>query len=185
MENRKPNLTNYQKRIYSQYKEVLSITNLDADDVLSKDSQLITEGLKNIIEQIIRSEIIKRYTMIDYQLENTIEEYFFYSKGKDFNKIMRTKRYKGFHDIIQLLSTREKLKILCSIYDIPNNICKTIHAINDIRNVVAHSFFLFDLKKHKRLYKKINVFTLKGIEKFIDDAIEVHYFFDPWLKYID
>ena len=185
MEINKKNLTKYQKRIFNEYKELLSIAHLDAEYILSQDSKLITSGLKDIMEQIIRSEIIKRYTMIEYQLEHTIEDYFFYNRSRDYNRVMRTRRYKTFHDIIQRLSTRDKLKILCSLYDIPNNICKTIHAINDIRNVVAHSFFIFDLKKQRRLYKKINVFTLKGIEKFCDDAIEVHYFFDPWLKDIE
>ena len=76
----------------------------------------------------------------------------------------------------------QKLTIVRDFKEIPKAVVSKIAAINDLRNGLAHTFFLEDLSPSKRTYKGFNVFTYEGLQAFRKDAWEVRFFFTPWLR---
>lgn len=182
----KPRLTSHQSRLLRDYKKILYITGLNPDLILERGAQepdAIVPVLKLMIDQVVRSEIILEYAFIDSELNFLLTKHFFGS-GKRLVKARSTRRFKTFQQILQNLYLLRKLEIVRRFKTIPKHIVSKIAAINDLRNGIAHAFFLSDLKKPKRTYKGINVFTPKGLETYSEDSREIRYFFQPWLKRI-
>ncbi len=180
----KQKLTNYQSRILLDYEKILEKCALNPDRIFhiaDEESDAVVPVLRTMIDQVVRSEIILEYTMIDSHLDFLLIEHVFGS-GNKLRNVRRTKRFRTFHMILQNMYLLQKLSIVKTFKNIPRSITSKITAINDLRNGVAHAFFLSDLKKSKRTYKGVNVFTPKGLEKFRKDSLEISYFFEPWLK---
>ena len=70
----------------------------------------------------------------------------------------------------------QKLSIVRTFKAVPKPIVSKISAINDLRNGLAHTFFVQDLRASKRTYKGINIFTEDGLRAFIDDVEEYQEF---------
>jgi hypothetical protein len=71
----------------------------------------------------------------------------------------------------------EKLRYVRSFMKIPKKITKNIDKINTLRNGLAHAFFPENLKRSKPIYKGKSIFTLQGIQQFVDDMAEISDFF--------
>jgi hypothetical protein len=184
MDEEKARLTSYKARVFRDYKKLLDITGLNPEialNYLADDPEAFVPILKSMRDQIVRSEIVYEYTFVDLELDFLLIRHFF-GTGKKLHNARRTKRYRTFQLMLQNLYLLQKLSIVRSFKDIPRNIISKISALNDLRNGIAHTFFLPDLKKHKRTYKGINVFTPKGLENFRNDMFEIRYFFMPWLR---
>lgn len=183
---RKAALTSYQARIFREYEHILSVTALNPDSIFNiakDDPELVVPALRSMTDQVVRSDVIFEYTLIDLEL-NTIVIHHFFGKGKKLNAAKRTKRYKTLNHLLQNIYLMQKMNIVRGFKNIPRSIVSKVAAINDLRNGLAHTFFVKDLNASKRTYKGHNIFTRKGIEAFREDVQEIRYFFMPWLKNI-
>jgi hypothetical protein len=177
-------LMKYQARALREYERILEITGLNPERALdfTEDSpEAVVPILKSMTDQVVRSDVIFEYTIIDMELDFILFRYFF-GTGKKMRAARRTKRYKTFRLMLQNIYLIQKLSIVRSFKKVPKNIISKIAAINDLRNGLAHTFFVSDLKKAKRTYKGHSIFTRPGLEAFREDAQEIRYFFTPWLK---
>jgi hypothetical protein len=132
-------------------------------------------------DQIVRSDVIFEYTMIDLELDLILFRHFF-GTGKKLQAARRTTRYRTLRSILHNLYIMQKLTIVRDFKEIPRAVVSKIAAINDLRNGLAHTFFLEDLSPSKRTYKGLSVFTYEGLQAFRKDAWEVRFFFAPWLR---
>jgi len=183
---RKVSLTAYQKRVLREYERMLEITGLNpsnALDLAEEDPKHLAPMLRVMTDQAVRSDVIYEYTLIDVELDFIIYHHFF-GRGKKFDAAKRTKRYNTLRLIMQKMYLMQKLDVIRSFKNIPSGIASKIAAINDIRNSLAHTFFISDLKKSKRRYRGYNIFKREGLEAFQADVEKVRYFFMPWLRKI-
>jgi len=184
--NRRALLTSYQARVFREYERILEITGLNPDrifDFAEEDPESVVPILKSMTDQAVRSDVIYDYTMIDMALDFLIYHHFFGS-GKRLNLASRTKRYKTMTLMLQNNYLMQKLTIIRIFKKVPKPIVSKIAAINDLRNGLAHTFIISDLKKSKRTYKGYSILTRSGLGAFRKDVQEVRYFFMPWLKKI-
>jgi hypothetical protein len=183
-DNRVSNLSKRQAYVFREYQRILSATGLNAElvfEFLEDDPEAVVPVLKSMTDQVVRSEVVSTYTMIDMELNFVLAHHFF-GTGKKFTAARRTKRYKTLELVLQEIYPIQKLSIVRSFKNVPKTIVSKIAAINDLRNGLAHTFDLTNLKATKRTYKGHNIFTRKGIEVFREDALEIQYFFMPFLK---
>lgn len=184
MKTTKNQLTPYQQGVYRRYNRILEITRLHPErifNVANDDPAAVVPVLQSMIDQAVRSHVIVEYTFIDAQLNDAILNHVF-GRGKSFIKATRSRRYQTLQMMLQLLYPLQKLAILKTFKHVPTNIWNTIAAINDLRNGLAHSFHLRDLKESSRTYKRRNIFTPSGLELFDHDSRDVLCFFEPWIK---
>jgi hypothetical protein len=177
-------LSQHQARMLREYEWILDSAGLNPERILEvaeDDPTSVTPFLRSMTDQIVRSEVIFEYTMIDMELEHLILRHFFGS-GERLRKARSTVRHRTLRQILLNLYLLQKLSILRNFRKVPKSIVSKIAAINDLRNGLAHNFFLNDLPVAKRTYKGIGIFKWKGIEAFREDAWEVRCFFSPWLK---
>jgi len=183
---RRSTLSAGQARVLREYERILEATGLSPERVLElveDEPAAVVPVLKVMTDQVVRSDVIFGYTMIDMEL-NTVLIHHFFGTGKKLAAARRTKRYKTLNTILQNIYLMQKLSIVRSFKDIPKPIVSKIAAINDLRNGLAHTFFVRDLKPAKRTYHGHSIFTVKGLEAFLEDVQEIRYFFMPWLKSI-
>lgn len=179
-------LTTYQARKLREYERILEAAALNPErvyELADDDPEAVIPVLKSMTDQVVRSEVIFQYTMIDLELDTVLIRHFF-GTGKNLKALKRTKRYKTLSLILQNTYLMQKLNIVKSFKEVPKSITKKIAAINELRNGLAHTFLVEDLKPSKRTYKGRNIFTRAGIEAFREDTQEIRYYFLPWLRKI-
>jgi hypothetical protein len=120
--------------------------------------------------------------MIDLYLDTALFGHFFGRGVERLERARRTRRYRTLRLILQSMYIMQKLSIVRSFRTIPRPIVHSIAAINDLRNGLAHTFFVSELSANKRTYKGHNIFTRKGMLTFQNDTEEIEFFFMPWLK---
>jgi hypothetical protein len=177
-------LSKYQRRALRNYKRILEAAALNPDRVLGfaeEDPDAVVPILRSMTDQVVRSEVVLEYTLIDMGLDFILFRHFF-GRGKKLRAAQKTRRYKTLQTILQHLYIMQKLTIIRSFREVPKGIVSKIAKINDLRNGLAHTFFVGDLSPSKRSYKCLSVFKSKGFEAFRDDAWEVRCFFTPWLR---
>ena len=176
-------LSRHQARALREYERLLEVTALNPDRVLQfaeNDPQAIVPTLRSMTDQAVRGHVILEYTMIDMELDFILLHHFF-GYGKKLRAASRTRRYKTLQLILQNLYLRQKLSIVRTFKDVPKRVVSKIAMVNTLRNGLAHTFFLSDLKASKRRYKGHSIFTRKGLEAFREDVQEIRSFFMPWL----
>lgn len=181
---RRAALSKYQVRALREYEHILEVTGLNPERVLEfaeDQPEAIIPTLKSMTDQAVRSDVIFEYTMIDMELDFILLHHFFGS-GEKFHVARHTRRYKTLSLILQNIYLMQKLSIVRSFKNVPRPVVNKIAAINELRNGLAHTFFVSDLKTSKRTYQGHSIFTRKGLEAFREDAQEIRYFFMPWLK---
>ncbi len=177
------NLSKYQHRVFRDYERILETAALNPERVLeiaTNDAEAVVPVLRSMTDQVVRSEVIFEYTLIDMELDSIIFQHFF-GKGKRLRAARRTRRYRTLQAMLQNLYILQKLPIVRKFKSVPKSIVSKISTINELRNGLAHTFFLEDLSPSKRTYRGLNVFTRKGFEAFRKDAWEIRCFFTPWL----
>lgn len=181
---RKRVLSRHQASALREYERILETAGLNPDRVLDfaeNDPAGVTHVLKSMTDQVVRSDVIFEYTMIDMELDHIIFQHFFGS-GERLRKARSTIRYRTLRQLLQNLYPLQKLSIVRTFKTVPRTIVSKIAAVNELRNGLAHTFFLDDLPASKRTYNGISIFKRKGLEAFRKDAWEVRCFFTPWLK---
>jgi hypothetical protein len=174
-----PVLSNNQHRALNRYKRLLEAASLNPDMVLrvaESNSWVVAPLLRNMTDQVVRGEVILEYTMIDMEFDIVLYQHFF---GKNLQAARRRQRFKTLRLILQNLYLLQKLAIVRSFREVPKVIASTIGAVNDLRNGLAHNFFLEHLGQSKRTYKGLNIFTAEGLNVFLKDTSEVKEFLHP------
>jgi len=181
---RKRLLSSYQRRALREYERILEATALNPERVLDfaeDDPVAVTPILRSMTDQVVRSEVIFEYTMIDMELDSLLFRRFF-GAGKRLSTARSSRRYRTLRQMLQNLYPMQKLTIVRTFKTVPRPIVSKIAAVNELRNGLAHTFFLGDLPAAKRSYKGVSIFKKKGLEAFRKEAWEVRCFFTPWLK---
>jgi len=173
----KRKLTTKQRELVAEIRRLLSTLALDPERIIADaEPKARTAYLEAAKDQIIRSEIILKYVLMDEHLSAVICWHFF-GKKRSFIELWKTKRFKSFnYFVLEKLSLLNKLDLVRSIHDIPNRVSSDLSALNDLRNGIAHSFFPQN-RRRKPKWKGQNVFTLAGFERFLEDVEELSAFF--------
>ncbi len=178
------NLTRYQRKIFQRYKSFLEVAGLDPEkvmDLTASNPDAIVPVLELMINQVVRSTVVLEYTFVDEQLNYTLNHHFF-GRGKKYLIARKTKCFRSFQIVLQQIYILQKLSVIQTFKEVPKHVTSKIYALNDLRNGIAHTFFIEGLRESKRTYKGINIFSPKGLELFLDDMHKVRTFFWPWLK---
>jgi hypothetical protein len=183
-------LTRTQKRLIKDLDKIMSIANLDYWNILDRDPKYDKQRtivLQAIMREIIRGEVVSLYTLLDERLGSKICNYVF--AGTGFNKLWKTKKFERFnYFVLEKMSVMEKLSFVKDVYIVPKGIAADIEAINAIRNALAHAFFPENLRAYRTKstsyrkwmgphYKGIDIFTHRGVERFLEDSRRVNEFF--------
>jgi len=107
------------------------------------------------MRELIRGEVVTKYTLIDERLSSAICRYMF--EGGKFMKLWKTKRFERFnYFILEKMSLMEKLAFVKDVYNIPKRLAADIEAINAIRNALAHAFFPENLRAHRIKQRRVS-----------------------------
>jgi len=156
--------------------EIAELLGLDYGDIKSYDREQRTVRLEMIKDLLVRAEVVSKYTLINESLDSIISEYYFgpFTQKKGFMYYWRTKKFQRFNFyILERLSILQKLDLVKDVTKMPANIANNIAAINDLRNALAHAFFPENLRRYrpsKPVYKGKNIFSLEGLERFLEDC---------------
>lgn len=176
-------LTRRQKRLRAELDMIFARIGLDYWDLDDTEPQWRTTRLEVIRREVIRGEVVSQYTLIDEQLGSAVSRYMF--ENEKFMKLWRTKRFERFnYFILEKMSLMEKLTFVKDAYTVPKAVASDIEAINAMRNALAHAYFPENLRAHRRKhgtsrrlvgphYKGIDIFTIDGIDRFMEDASDV------------
>jgi hypothetical protein len=180
----KPRLTGTQKHLVSELDKIMVAARLDYWNILDTESDWRTTHLQLITREIIRGQVVSKYTLIDEQLGSRICHYMF--DNKKFMRLWKTRKFERFnYYTIEKMSVMEKLAFVKDVYTVPKAIASNVEQINAIRNAVAHAFFPENLRAHRAKqrspmrrmfgphYKGIDIFTFPGFERFLSDAQNV------------
>jgi len=185
----KPRLTRTQRALVEELDNITSVAGLDYWNILDRDvdNEYRTTILQVIVREIVRGEVVTHYTLIDEHLGSRICNYLFDSKK--FMALWKTKKFERFnYYILEKMSLLEKLALVKDIYRVSKTLSANIESINAIRNALTHAFFPENLRAHRSKhgsasrkltgshYKGIDIFTLHGFERFMDDARSVENF---------
>jgi hypothetical protein len=170
-------LTKKQQELGREIEEIVSLLDIDYQNITRIQRSERAIHLKVIKNQIIRGQIIMYYTLVDDILSDQIRHYYFGEKS-DFAKLWKTKRFQLFnHHVIEELSLMKKLSFVKAIMAVPKGIIKEIERLNALRNGIVHAFLPENLKRYKALWKGRNIFTFDGIKSMVEDMEKVFEFF--------
>jgi hypothetical protein len=173
-------LTIIEKKLRSEVEEIAAAVRMDVWNIEGyKQPQFDRQTLLRIMkDKLVRSHVIFKYTFIDELLTDIICNYYFQlhsTKNTTYRAMWRTKRFRTFvHYLMDETFLLKKLSIVAAIKDVPTDVSNAIKRINDVRNVLAHSFFPENrrryMKDKKVLYGGKHLLSLEGIEAFNQDC---------------
>ena len=177
MSMRKPRYTKKQRELVDEISHLMSTLNLDSHQIMADDdSGVRTIRLKLAKNQIIRSEIILKYVLMDEFLSAIICWYYF-GKKRGFPQLWKTKRFKLFnHFILERLYLLQKLDLVQNIHKIPKWVTSELAALNNLRNGISHSFFP-ENRRQRAEWKGQSIFTKDGFGHFLEDMNKLSTFF--------
>ncbi len=129
-----------------------SLVAMDHWNILEYAPESRTAYLKNMRVQLVRGEIITKYTLIDEFLAVVISHYYFKRpKSKpSFHSLWRTKRFQIFnYHVLDETYLLNKMRLVRAIKEIPSNVRGAIERINAVRNAIVHSFFPENRKQYR------------------------------------
>jgi len=171
------NLTKKQRELLEELDQLSKWCGLDYHDIEEYQYEDRTALLQMAKNQLIRSQVIMDYTLVDEFLNCEIYWYQFGEKH-NFKQLWRTKKFQRFnHYVIEKLSLLEKLHYVKSFTKIPKGIIADIERLNSLRNGLAHSFFPENLRSSKPRWKGQTIFSLDGIKAFGADVQKIKDFF--------
>jgi hypothetical protein len=170
-------LTKKQKALLADVGKISDLLGLDWRNINDYERDSRTPHLERMKRHLIIGEVVMQYTLIDEYLNVQLCHHFF-SRKKNFIKLWKTKKFQNFnYHALEGLFLLEKLRYVKSFKKIPRKIAKDIDQINFLRNGLAHAFFPENLKRSRPIYKGKSIFTLEGIQQFVDDMSEISHFF--------
>lgn len=173
----KPRLTKKQRQLVTEIKQLLSTLILDLDEIVTGDDpEAYTPYLEAAKDQLVRAAVILQYVLMDEFLNMTIRRHFF-GKKRTFPQLWRTKRFRTFnHFVNEKLYLLQKLDLVRDIRDAPKWADSDLRGLNDLRNALAHSFFL-EHRRRKPEWKGQSVLTVPGLDRFLGDISKLTDFF--------
>ncbi len=164
----KPKLSATQRRLVKELNEIADLFNLSPTSILEEDPDSWTPRLRLAKDQLVRSQVVVWYALVDEFLNSRIAHYFF-SRRRSFPELWRTKRFKLF----------KKVRFVKAIEVVPKPIVADIERLNALRNGLAHAFFPENLKKVKPEWKGQSILTIQALERFGEDMQRVFDHFLP------
>jgi len=152
----------------------------------SKESRTVVLELQK--RQIVTGQIVVQYTLVDELMNWGICDYFFVYGKDSVQSSWRTKKIKNFnYYILERLYLLEKLGLARSFWKVPRGIVENIRELDALRNAVAHAFVPENLMRYREwkkvVYKRKDIFTVEGIEVFMDDMNGVvNFLFSKFLR---
>lgn len=175
-------LTRGQRRLVRELDDIAARLRMNYREIKDYEPAERTPRLKLIRDHLIRGEIVLAYTFIDENL-NAILCHHFFGRKLNFMKLWKTKRFKNFnHFFLEKLSLMEKLAYVRAIKEVPKTIRHDVELLNNLRNGVAHAFFPENLRSAKPKWKGLDVFSVQGVERFLDDLADIDTYF-LWRAY--
>jgi hypothetical protein len=172
-------LTRKQRQLRNEIEQIASVIAMDHWNIEEYEgpSEYRTEVLKGMKDQLVRSEVVMGYTVLDEFLTNIICDYYFRRKKgqvSSYRTLWKTKPFKVFvHHLMDETYLLKKMAIVHAIKAIPGDVSSAMHRINDVRNALAHSFFPEHRRRYmadqKVMYKGVHLFSVEGLEKFGED----------------
>ncbi len=167
-------MTKKQRRLVRELRELTELLGLDYENAADYNPDARTTLLELTQRQLIISEVVTSFTLIDEHL-NTIICHFFFGRRRSFPRLWKTKRFRLFnYYILEDLSLLAKLRFAKEIQKIPKNIVENIERVNSLRNALTHAFFPENLRRWKPQYKGKSIFTLEGVKLFRDEVAEIN-----------
>jgi hypothetical protein len=177
-------LTAKQHRLKAEIEEIAAFVQMDHWNISDYEEDARTTYLEIMKFQLVRGDIVTKYTLIDELLAVDICHFYFRrpKKGFSFREQWKTDKFKVFnHYMLDDTFLMKKMTIANAINEIPAPIKSAISRINDVRNAVSHSFFPENrrqyMQHHKVTYRGSDIFTLDGIQKFAEDFFNVKKYF--------
>jgi len=175
----KPKLSATQRRLVKELNEIADLFNLSPSSILEEDPESWTPRLRLAKDQLVRSQVVVWYALVDEFLNSRIAHYFF-SRRRSFPELWRTKRFKLFnYHVLEELSLLQKLRFVKAIEQVPKPIVADIERLNALRNGLAHAFFPENLKKVKPEWKGQSILAIPTLERFGEDMQKVFDHFLP------
>ncbi len=173
-----------QHSLQKELAAISEIVGVDYWNILDRERDARTPTLEVMKRELVRGEVVGKYTLIDDLLSTELCKYFLPGRGPIAQ--WKTKRFRRFnYFVLERLYLTQKLALVKDIYHIPRNISSTIEEVNALRNAMAHAFFPENLRAYQMkgrlaprkpitvLYKGQDVFTASGVERFVHDCHEI------------
>lgn len=165
-------LTRQQQRLVRELDEIVPRLRMNYREIEEYEPAERTPRLKLVRDHIVRGEIVLAYTFIDESLNGILCRQFF--GRRSHIKLWRTKRFRNFnYFFLEKLSLMEKLAYVRAIREVPRSIRRDIEQLNNLRNGVAHAFFPENLRSAKPKWKGLDVFSLDGLNLFLEDLASI------------
>ena len=135
-------LTRKQRQLRKEIEKIASVISMDHWKIEGYEgpSEYRTEVLKGMKDQLVRSEVVMRYTLLDEFLTNIICDYYFRRKKRQvsYPTLWKTKPFKIFvHHLMDETYLLKKMAIVHAIKAIPSDVSSAIARINDVRNALS------------------------------------------------
>jgi len=170
-------LTKKQEQLVAELRQMYELLRLDFWNVQNRDDEDRTTRLELVMRQIVTSEVIRVFTLMDEYLNVALCHYYF-GKQRSFITLWRTKKFKLFnHHVLEELHPLQKLRLVKSIRPIPSAINADIDRLCALRNGLAHAFFPENLRKSQPFWKGESIYGLKGLQRFHEDMERVSAYF--------
>jgi hypothetical protein len=174
-------LTPKQRKLRSEIEAIASSISIDHWNIEQYDPEMRTMFLDLAKDQLVRGNVIIKYTLLDELLTDIICNYYFRrpKKTTSYRKLWRTKRFQVFvHYLMDETFLLKKLTVVQALHKVPRDVSTAIARINDVRNALAHSFFPENRRRYKAMmkvmYNGLALFTPDGIEEFENDFDLAH-----------
>jgi len=150
---------------------------LDYGNILDYEHDSRTPHLQRMRDHVVRGEVVGQYTLMDEYLNGGLCDYFF-GRKKNALQLWRTKKFRNFnYYVLEKLSLMEKFHLLRAVRRVPKFVVADIERLNNLRNGLAHAFFPENLRSAKPLWKGKSIFTVDGLEIFIQDMANLSEWF--------
>ena len=111
----KPKLSATQRRLVEELNQIADLFNLSPTSILEEDPDSWTPRLRLAKDQLVRSQVVVWYTLVDEFLNSRIAHYLF-SRRRSFPELWRTKRFKLFnYHVLEELSLLQKVRFVKAI----------------------------------------------------------------------
>lgn len=166
-------LTRGQRRLVRELDDIAARLRMNYREIKDYEPAERTPRLKLTRDFLIRGEIVLAYTFIDENL-NVILCHHFFGRKYNYKKLWKTKRFKNFnYFFLEKLSLMEKLAYVRAIKEVPRTIRHNVEQLNNLRNGIAHAFFPQNLRSAKPKWKGIDVFSVQGVERLLEDLADI------------
>lgn len=170
-------LTLKQRRLLGELDQIASLLRLDYAQIKEYKPEERTFRLELMRRQLVVSEVVVQYTLIDEHLNIQLCDYFF-GRSRSYINLWKTKKFRNFnYHVLEALSLMEKLRFVKAITRLPRFVSADIERLNALRNGLAHAFFPENLRTTKPVYKGKGIFTLEGVRMFVDDMAKLVSYF--------